>query len=177
MPGQSGVRYDFWDNREEPLQLTASVGNVNESQSFDRTTTDMEPYDALINAAGNERMTDYFRQQKGKEWRMVDISPDEYLDAVDRSFEHGVMDGIEDEKVQLYIRKLKAGETFPALTLDYSRGNHLSQEGRHRSLAAKAIGIKSVPVLIVTATPEEAKHWGITDPNPEILKTMKSRPS
>jgi GNAT superfamily N-acetyltransferase len=150
---------------------------MDESQSFDRTTTEMGPYDELINATGDERMTDYFRQEKGKEWRMVDISPDEYLDAVDRSFVHGVMDGIEDEKVQRYIRKLKAGETFPALTLDFSRGDYLSQEGRHRSLAAKAVGIKSVPVLVVTATPEEAKYRGIRVPNPEFLKTMKRQPS
>jgi len=26
MPGQGDVRYDFWDNREEPLQLSASIG-------------------------------------------------------------------------------------------------------------------------------------------------------
>ena len=152
------------------------VDAVNESQSFDRTTTEMPDYDDLIKSIDSEYKADYFRQQKGKEAKMVDMSPDEYLQAVDHSFEHGVMSGVVDKKVQLYIKKLKAGETFPALTLDYSRGNYLDQEGRHRSLAAKAVGINSVPVLIVTPTPEEAEYRGITVPNLDILKTLESRP-
>jgi len=174
MPGQSDVKYHFQHDEDEPLELTASVGNM--SESFDRTTTEMPDYDDLIKSIGDEYKTEYFRDQKGKEAKMVDISPDQYLQAVDSGFEHGVMSGIEDEKVQRYAAKLKGGETFPALMLDYSRGKHLSQEGRHRALAAKAVGIDSVPVLVVTPTPEEAEYQGITDPNPELLKTMKPRP-
>ena len=134
-------------------------------ESFDRTTTEMPDYDDLIKSIGDEYKTEYFRDQKGKEAKMVDISPDQYLQAVDSGFEHGVMSGVEDEKVQRYAAKMKAGETFPALTLDYSRSNRLSQEGRHRALAAKAVGIDSVPVLVVTPTPEEAKYLGITMPD------------
>jgi len=145
------------------------------TESFD-TTTEMPDYDDLIKSIGDEYKTDYFRQQKGKEAKMVDISPDEYLNAVDRSFKHGVMSGVQDEKVNRYAQKMRDGETFPALTLDYSRSSELSQEGRHRALAAKAVGIESVPVLVVTPTPEEAKYRGITEPNPELLKTMKPRP-
>lgn len=145
------------------------------TESFNRTTTEMPDYDKLIQSIDSEYLRDYFRDQKGKEAKMVDISPDEYLQAVDRGFDHGVMNGIEDEKVQRYAAKMKAGETFPALTLDYSIG-YLSQEGRHRALAAKAVGIDSVPVLVVTPTPEEAEYRGITMPNHDMLKTMEPRP-
>ena len=138
------------------------VKKLMDEDAFDRTSTEMPDYDDLIKSIGDEYKTEYFRDQKGKEAKMVDISPDQYLQAVDRSFEHGVMSGVEEEKVQRYAEKLKAGETFPALMLDYSRGNHLSQEGRHRALAAKTVGINSVPVLIVTPTQEEAEYRGIT---------------
>ena len=141
------------------------VKKLMDEDAFDRTSTEMPDYDDLIKSIGDEYKTDYFRQQKGKEVKMVDISPDEYLNAVDRGFEHGVMSGIDAEKVERYAEKMRNGETFPALTLDYSRGKRLSQEGRHRALAAKAVGIDSVPVLVVTPTQEEADYLGITVPD------------
>lgn len=122
---------------------------------FSRTTTDMPYYDDLIKAHDSQYKTEYFRDQKGVESRMVDITPDEYLNTVDEGFvDGGVMIGIDDAKVKRYAKKLEDGETFPALTLDYARGKKLSQEGRHRALAAKMVGIDSVPVLVVTPTPE-----------------------
>ena len=96
---------------------------------------------------------------------MVDITPDEYLNTVDQGFtDGGVMSGIDQEKVNRYAQKMRDGEQFPTLTLDYARGKKLSQEGRHRALAAKEAGIDNVPVLVVTPTPEEAKYLGATIP-------------
>jgi hypothetical protein len=129
---------------------------------FDRTTTDMPYYDDLINKPD---MADYFRDQKGLESRMVDITPDKYLETVDKSFTRGgVMDGIDTDKVSEYAKKMREGEQFPALTLDYAKGKKLSQEGRHRALAAKEAGIDSVPVLVVTPTQEEAEYLGVVVP-------------
>ena len=140
------------------------------SGGFDRTTTDMPYYDDLIKAHDSEYKTEYYRDQKGVESRLVDITPDEYLRMVDEGFtDGGVMSGIEDAKVKRYAKKLQDGETFPALTLDYARGKKLSQEGRHRALAAKMAGIDSVPVLVVTPTPEEAAYLGVNIPELRFL--------
>jgi hypothetical protein len=122
----------------------------------------MPYYDDLINKPD---MADYFRDQKGLESRMVDITPDKYLETVDKSFTRGgVMDGIDTDKVSEYAKKMREGERFPALTLDYAKGKKLSQEGRHRALAAKEAGIDSVPVLVVTPTQEEAEYLGVVVP-------------
>jgi hypothetical protein len=139
------------------------------SRGFDRTTTDMPYYDDLIESFDSEYKTDYFREQKGIESRMVDITPDQYLSTVDEGFvDGGVMNGIDDAKVKKYADKMRNGEQFPALTLDYAKGKKLSQEGRHRALAAKQAGIDSVPVVVVTPTPEEAAYLGATVPRLEF---------
>jgi hypothetical protein len=122
--------------------------------AFDATTTDMPFYDNLIQSIGDDYKTNYFNKEKGIDFNMSEMTPDDYLSTVDSGFSHGVMSGIDQSKVDRYAEKMLNGEKFPALTLDYSSGR-LSQEGRHRSLAAKKAGINSVPVLTV----KRNKHY------------------
>jgi len=134
-----------------------------ENAFFDKTTTDMPFYDDLIKSLeGDNYKRDYFREQKGLESAMTEMSPDEYMSLVDQEFSSDVMNGVDPAKVSDYAEKMRAGEQFPTLTLDYTRGKRLSQEGRHRALAAKQAGANSVPVLMVKPTLDEAKRLGVS---------------
>ena len=133
-----------------------------EDAFFDKTTTDMPFYDNLIESLENSYKRDYFKEQKGLESAMAEMSPDEYMSLVDQGFSGDVMSGVDPAKVSDYAEKMRAGEKFPTLTLDYTRGKRLSQEGRHRALAAKQAGANSVPVLMVKPTPDEAKMLGVS---------------
>lgn len=130
---------------------------------FDKTTTDMPFYDDLIKSIEeNGYMRNYFREEKGLESAMTEMSPDEYMSLVDEGFSGDVMSGVDPAKVSDYAEKMQQGEKFPTLMLDYARGKRLSQEGRHRALAAKQAGANSVPVLMVKPTVNEAKMLGVS---------------
>lgn len=143
---QGTRNYVIFDDELISINDTGLMNDI--STAFDETTTDMPYYDDLIKSLDHDGKRDYFRTQKGLDYDMSDMTPDEYLSAVDSGFKHGVMSGIDQSKVDRYAEKMLGGEKFPVLTLDYSGGG-LSQEGRHRSLAAKKAGINSVPVLTV----------------------------
>ena len=134
---------------------------------FDKKTTDMPFYDDLIESFEDSYKRDYFREQKGIESAMVEMSPDEYISLVDRGFSGDVMSGVDPERVSSYAEKMRGGEKFPTLTLDYTRGKRLSQEGRHRALAAKEAGGNSVPVLVDEA---EALGVNLNDINKNLRK-------
>lgn len=116
---------------------------------FDDTTTDMPMYDNWF------ENPEYALEQKGYEVYRVYISPDQYIEACVDGFK-STYDSIvstRKEKSAEYAELMKAGETFPMLTLVYSLGGHFTQEGLHRALAAKMIGIEKVPVLVVKEQP------------------------
>lgn len=141
----------------ELMKKSAPVGDF-----FNRKTTDMPFYDELIESLDDEALRDYFKENKGIEASLIDISPDEYMNLVEKGFSGNAMSGVFPEKVTEYAKKMGAGEKFPTLFLDYTRGKKLSQEGRHRALAAKKQGASSVPVLTVKPTHEEAAALGVS---------------
>ena len=126
-----------------------------ESYPFHTDTTEMPFYDDMIDALqANDKYTlDYLAREKGLKPELVKMSPDEYIDAVVKGFSstrENVVRERDTEKVERFAKKMEGGEKFPILTLDYTRNpKRVSQEGVHRSLAAKEIGVKEVPVLIV----------------------------
>jgi len=134
--------------------------------AFDNTTTEMPFYDDMM------RLPEYFEEQKGKVWKIVNVTPFNYLKSlnidvnnkkvIDIEAKH-YPNYIEPEAVDDYTEKMKAGEKFPMLTYDVSEGR-VSQEGRHRALAAIKAGVKTVPVLIVEATEKEAELAGFKKP-------------
>jgi hypothetical protein len=109
---------------------------------------------------------EYFKKNKGKQFEIVMMSPDEYIKRAIKGFkDHGEaadpMSHVRgSDKVSKYAEKMKNGEKFPMLTLDYSsrrsfsgqKRKNFSQEGRHRAEAAKTIGVSSVPVMVVKDT-------------------------
>jgi len=125
---------------------------------FYTDTTEMPDYDDMIKALQNndERLLNYFDKEKGFKPELVKMSPDEYIDTVVKGFNStrkNVERERDPEKVDRFAKKMKDGEKFPILTLDYTRNDkRVSQEGIHRSLAAIKVGVNEVPVLIIRKT-------------------------
>lgn len=80
---------------------------------------------------------------------IAEMTPDEYMDRcakeIWRSPTEDAYDGMEEpENVHKYADKMKNGTKFDMPYLDLKTK---SQEGRHRALAAKEAGAKTIPVL------------------------------
>lgn len=144
VPGAAGVvkrvKGGFSRTTDEASRMAAEYDRLVSARrkAFSRTTTDMPTYDNMI------KNPEYFRREKGIDAKMIEITPQQYLDKV-KSYQGPE---VNTETVKRYAEKIRNGEQFPALTLDYSSGK-LSQEGRHRALAAIEAGIDRVPVLEV----------------------------
>lgn len=95
-----------------------------------------------------QKNPDYWRDKKNKEFSITRMTPDSYLQSVADGFGSSVESIIEDTTPKLvdeYAESMEKGDKFPILILDYS-SDSFSQEGRHRALAAKKAGFKTVPV-------------------------------
>ena len=98
-------------------------------------------------------MPDYDRKNnRNKEYRIVHMSPEEYIKKCSEGFGVEMKVGrynIKRKKIVKYAKLMREGKAiFPMLVLDYSTGGFL-QEGRHRAYAALIIGVEMLPVLIV----------------------------
>jgi len=118
---------------------------------FDTKSTGMPMYDDWL------KDTDYAREQKGFDVYVVNISPDEYISACVKGFkstyESIIRSRTDSGKVEEYAELMKSGETFPMLMVQYSLDGYFTQEGLHRALAAKSLGIDKVPVLVAKELP------------------------
>jgi hypothetical protein len=79
------------------------------------------------------------------------ISPDQYLgeSARNRFVPVSLPDelrGIYSPAVEQYAVRARQGEKMPIPVID--RVNH-EQEGRHRAMVAKKLGLKKIPVLFI----------------------------
>ena len=101
---------------------------------------------------------DYWAKAKGVKAKVVEMSPDEYLMKVVTGFQRHGYPGASMARTKEMVRSHpsfrdyvlahRRGDEFPMPHLDYSRGT-FNQEGRHRVLAAKEAGLKTIPVAIV----------------------------
>lgn len=128
---------------------------LNEVLGFvDDPETGMPSYDDMI------RDPNYFARAKQRKHGIVMMSPDEYIDKATKAFQRMepssgysrdiVMKTRDPELVAKYAEQMKGGEKFPTLVLDYSRG--FEQEGLHRAIAAKKLGVEEIPVMVVSTT-------------------------
>lgn len=106
-------------------------------------------------------LSDYFKTNKDfVSWKIEHMSPDEYIDRVYDAYKHIVIDdgipltrndiinGRSKSLIKKYAKDMENGDKFPIPSL-YYRGTRLGQEGLHRALAAKLIGINKIPVMVV----------------------------
>ena len=134
-------------------------------------------FDNTIVANGMTRR-EYYEKVKGITGKVVFISPDEYLERATRGqweamrpnqrsdwknyddFKTYVVEKqrISEDKIKALQDKLKKGERWniPSLEYDKETGKLRSQEGYHRAILAKRMGIKQIPVMEVNKplTPE-----------------------
>ena len=108
-----------------------------------------------FNLDTNEYHQDYlenidYAKSKGYNGAFIaEMSPDEYMDRCSKEIFkdpiEDVYDGMEKkDNVNKYADMMKSGTKFDMPYIDTLNKN---QEGRHRALAAKQLGIKSIPVL------------------------------
>jgi len=102
---------------------------------------------------------EYFIERKGRVAKVTYMSPDEYLhkscelhrnnarkQGKDFTFDEYVNGFVYPQLANKYADKMRKGEVFPMPVIDYASGD---QEGRHRAVAAKKIGINKIPVMEV----------------------------
>lgn len=124
------------------------------AEPFDKTTTGMPYYDDIL------RMPDYFEEEKGVVFLIMNMSPDEYIARAQKGFEQhhnysgNILDTRTEKLAKEYARKMMAGEKFPMPVLSYTNLS-FSQEGLHRAWAAKIAGYDKIPVLVVDNTEEK----------------------
>jgi hypothetical protein len=109
-------------------------------------TTDMSYYDGVI------QFPRYHKENKGVCGKIELMSPDDYIQscALSRSRPNTVdeeMMNVNMTRVIVLEQKMRAGEKLPLIVIDKKS---CMQEGRHRALASKRIGLEKIPVLVVT---------------------------
>lgn len=92
---------------------------------------------------------DYYRKEKGKEFRVIEMPTNEYNkvmmdDDIGRMLSRSEMD-----VADTYVEKFKNGERADIPFIEYDKnGKIIGQEGRHRTAAAYKAGIEKTPVVI-----------------------------
>jgi len=127
------------------MKLSDLFENTSPLSPFDRTTTDLPTYDQAL------KLPDYFRDEKGITFEIVEMTPDQYIQKCADGFGSSVEKTIssrDPEKVNLYAQQMSQGQKFPMLLLNYVNSRFRNQEGIHRAMAAKKLGVQQVPVMI-----------------------------
>jgi len=92
---------------------------------------------------------EYYERAHGIKYKIVYMTPDEYIKKVAELQGTPVylqMMMISNDIVNSYVELAKKGTKFPILILDY---RNKYQEGRHRAIMAKRLGIEKIPVMVV----------------------------
>lgn len=124
--------------------------NPKKKPEFD---TSLDSYGAIPNIYDYARDPDYFRANKDIDFEIVEMSPDEYVSEAARILAADSRNSEADqiiaqrsadtERIKWIQDKMEAGEPFQIGYLDYKSGG---QEGFHRALAAKNLGMETIPV-------------------------------
>lgn len=132
---------------------------LNESKDVIRTDkTGMSFYDDFLNKEDHK----YKKLCKGLQGEIVMMSPDDYIKGCSKIFNvpvRNVLNGVINSNVNKYADEMKNGTKFNLPILNYAQNE---QEGRHRALAAKKLGVDKIPVLVVTKY-DYAKELGCPD--------------
>lgn len=148
------------DDEEDELKKPVNEAINPNSEVFRTDKTGMSYYDDFLNVKDH----DYKRLAKGLQGEIVYMAPSEYIRRLGTDIFHcstaRVMRGVDQDNVDQIASKMTSGTKYNLPILDLANE---TQEGRHRALAAESLGVKKIPVLVVT-------KW---DPHKE-LKMPKS---
>jgi hypothetical protein len=137
-----------------------------EIDMFDRSTMGASGYDEIM------KNPEYFKKEKGIDYKIIDMTPDEYLKTVkDYQFKGFVKsnpdkdiktlkdywyknhDWRDEDNIQKYIKAVHQGSKFPLPYLVHHNDGGFSQEGRHRAEVAKRVGLTHIPVVVIDEDP------------------------
>ena len=112
------------------------------------TTTGMSYYDGILN------YPKYHKANKGLKGTIKMITPDQYLvlcaqNRTKFTTPFQEQQGIYNPLVTQYVEQSLHGSKMPIPVIDKV---HNEQEGRHRAMVAKQLGLKKIPVLFVEET-------------------------
>jgi len=113
-------------------------------EEFDQSYTSIPFYDMMLRNGKNTG------RYKDNQFKIECIAPEEYFKEVSRF--HQTTSEMEkgatwSSRVDEYKKKTMEGSPMPIPLLDY---NSRVAEGRHRAMAAIQLGIKKMPVLVIT---------------------------
>ena len=125
-----------WNAQEHPFVK----GDIDKEYDGFSTTMHIAQYDEDLKA--------------GKGF-IAEMSPDEYLDRISFDiFDHSKERTTQCfyDNVKEYASMMASGTKFDMGYINYAggRGGEFGQEGRHRAMAAKCLGIEKIPVYIKT---------------------------
>jgi len=103
-----------------------------------------------LNDIGGFQHPLYYMLAKDQKYELVFISPDQYIKNIRKGFKithDEVMRAVNQETVVKYAQNMKDGDKFP---IGFFTTNSSSQEGRHRALALKKLGVKTFPIISIT---------------------------
>lgn len=134
-----------WTNPETWEVKHEHKKEINLKSEFFGNTTNMPHYDGLL------EFPKYHKENKGECGRIEMMEPDLYIlsCALFRSHQSSIdeeLRGVDKNLVERYYHRSLKGEKMPIPVIDKYR---CSQEGRHRAMTAKRLGLKKIPVLVV----------------------------
>lgn len=100
--------------------------------------------------------------RKNRPIQLVKMSPDKYIEEVAKGFSaygnivtpQDLIDQRTNSNMLKIMDDMKSGNKFPTPFIEYPKGRSISQEGLHRAVAAKNLGIKEMPVYLQQIGPE-----------------------
>ncbi len=119
----------------------------NETKSvsvIDTSTTEMHHYDNLLQNPD-------FAEYEGWKAEITTMTPDEYIELCAKGFkssEQSVLSNRDPEKVAKMVTNMQKGIKYPLPILVYSYNGSFTQEGLHRAMAAKELGVTEYPVAV-----------------------------
>lgn len=136
-----------WDREEANIQKEIYTTTVDDDRISKQSQTDYVGFKTA------ETSTPYIDEMiKDGRAKVVEMSPEKYMREVsynifDRSTMENVLRGTNTENVNKYMQQMREGTKFDTPYLNYRDSQ---QEGRHRAIAAAMLGIKKIPVVVVT---------------------------
>jgi len=104
----------------------------------------------------------YQEIKKGLNAHIEYMTPDEYMNRIGDIDVKSYLEEdsrrpipISRERIDLYKQDALRGDKFAMPWIDYRDGKYEGQEGRHRAIMAKELGVEKMPVVIVNRTSGE----------------------